>query len=188
MTTDIPRAEQRGVEENKKLSGRLPQPLDVGKNEMDIYNIMKKALIMLILGVSAVLAEKVPVEVQQLIDSAMSGKHPVMVHFNMNVPHAAYKLSDLKAGEPIHFYWFFPDSVKKLGTNAPVSSIIKPLDEWGVPLLLNGKPKILLEISKSRTNPIWHIMGYGQGQIANGCNRVSQLWPESAGYHPFLSE
>ena len=81
---------------------------------------MKKALMMLTLGigVSAVVAEHVPVEVQQLIDSAMSGKNPNMVSFNTDAPHMGLgpgtKLSDVQAGEPIHLYWFDTDSIRKL--------------------------------------------------------------------------
>jgi hypothetical protein len=67
---------------------------------------MKKAMMMMVGGVSTAMAEQVPVEVQQAIDNAMSGKDPQLVSFCVDHARSGYKLSDVKTGEPIHLYGF----------------------------------------------------------------------------------
>ena len=133
---------------------------------------------MLGVGVSVVAAEKVPVEVQRVIDSAMAGKYPIMLD-------AGFKLSDLTAGEPAHLYGFNRDSIEKLGENAPVSSVIKPLNGWVVPLLLHGKSKLLFLINLNQEGK-WHVGGIGFDRYAKNWEKICQIWLESAGYHPIF--
>jgi hypothetical protein len=142
--------------------------------------MMIKILVMLILGVSAVLAEQVPVEVQQVINDIMSGKG------NYFTPPNYIKLSAITAGEPIHCSWFVGDSLIKLGEGAPVSSVIKPLDLWAVPLLNKDVTKVLMIIAKPPRDPKWQVLGYGHGSVGRSWEKIRQIWPESAGYHPVL--
>lgn len=144
-----------------------------------------KLMLMLGVGVSAVAAEQVPVEVQQVIDSAMAGKIPIMADFNSSYAQFGYKLSEMQAGEPIHLYQFNYDLIKNTDVNAPVSSVIRPINEWAVPLLLHGKSQILLEIIKNTNKGgKWHVMGYGMSGYAERWEKICQIWPESKGYHP----
>ncbi len=152
---------------------------------------MKKIMIFLMLwAVSAVMAEQVPVEVQRVIDSAMAGKIPIMNEISADPVHigldSGTKLSDLQAGQPIHLYGFNNDSLAKLDENAPVSSIIKPLDGWAVPLLLHGKSRLLFLIINTPPTKKWHVTGLGYSGYATDWEKICQIWPESAGYHPIF--
>jgi hypothetical protein len=153
-------------------------------------NIMNKMAIMVMLGVSAILAEQVPVEVQKVIDSAISGNDAAMSSFNENAKgiglDSGIKLSDLKAGEAIHLYWFIADSLDKLTEKAPITSVIKPLNEWMVPLMFQRKAKALLVVVKIPNSTNWQVGGYGHVGIAKRWEKICQIWPESKGYHPIF--
>jgi hypothetical protein len=135
------------------------------------------------------MAEQVPVEVQRVIDSAMAGKIPIMNEISADPVHigldSGTKLSDLQAGQPIHLYGFNKDSLDKLDESAPVSSIIKPLKGWAVPLILHGKFRLLFLIDLNSSEK-WHVDGFGFGGYAISWQTICKIWPESKGYHPIF--
>ena len=151
---------------------------------------MKKMVMILMLGAIAVLAEQVPVEVQQVIDNALSGKE-----FNQRVINfirecrsygfdSGSTLADIKAGTPFHLYTIDSDSLKNLTESTSVKSFIKPLNQWAVPLIQHGKPLACWLIAKTTGNPNWHIAGHGFTHWAQAWAKVSKMWPENKGYHP----
>ncbi len=152
---------------------------------------MNKILMILILIVSPAIAETVPVEVHQFIDSAMSGKvHSAgwgFIDYFLGLENGS-KLSDLKAGDPIHVYRITADSVRKISADAPVMTYAKPMDVWYVPMLLHGKHVGQLIVFKPRGDPKWQIGGYGGGGISEAWEKVCKTWPKSSGYNPIYIE
>ena len=143
---------------------------------------MKKMVMMLLLGVSAVLAEQVPEDVQLVIDNAINGKYPISKEFIQdNLP-----ASGIKAGRPFHFYWFDNDSIAKLDEKAPICSMIKPIDQWAVPLITPKNKIVLMELVKNPATGKWHVAGYGMSGYAHRWERVCKKWPDSLGYHPIF--
>jgi len=144
----------------------------------------------MILAVSAVVAEQAPVEVQRVIDNYLSGNDPFSASFNGDAVsmgfEAGTKLSDLKAGAPFLLHAFKIDSLQNIDENAPIGSLLKPLNEWAVPLLKNGKARILLVVSKNSMKPYWHVGRLGCTGFAIEWEKVCKAWPESAGYHPIF--
>jgi hypothetical protein len=152
--------------------------------------MLKILLVAITLSAFAIPAETVPPEVRKVIDTASGITNRRLVDYYAKSVKMGYGagtgLSDVKIGRAVHVQELLPDSLKKLGENAPVPSVIKPLDEWAVPLLLNGKVLAMLKVEKTVFNAAWHAGGFGPGWIARQWERVSRIWPVSAGYHPVL--
>jgi hypothetical protein len=151
---------------------------------------MKTTLLLLMLSAGAVLAEPVPPEVRQVIDTAAQVSDGRLVAFYATRVKKGFDagpvLHDVKIGRAVRVYGFVADSLRKLGEGAPLSSLLRPLNEWAVPLLLNGKVLMLLRVEKTALIPQWHAGGYGSGWTAKQWERVCRVWPEQAGYHPTL--
>jgi hypothetical protein len=131
--------------------------------------------------------EEVPPEVQKIIDETMEGQHG-LAGFEGGKAGMGFdkstQLSYLKAGRPFKVYKILKDTLEKLGEDAPVSRIAKPIDMWEVPILLNGKCVTTFGVWKTSKNPNWHP------GIFHGCykewQKVREAWPESEGYHPVI--
>lgn len=70
--------------------------------------------------------EKVPNEVEKIINEVLAGQHTLVNFENIKVGmgfDSTTKLSDLKAGKPLMIYMIRGDSLEKIGENAPVSRI-----------------------------------------------------------------
>ena len=143
---------------------------------------------MLGVGLCAIAAEQVPVEVQQVIDSAKIWKGKGMSGFYDNIRYIGFdsgtKISDIKYGEPFHFYLFTMYSYVNLDANAPISSKLKPRDEWALPLFQHSELKALIWIVRSPDRPNWQVGGYGFHGYGVVWEKACKAWPESEGYHP----
>ena len=146
--------------------------------------IMKTIIIILMLGVGlcAIAAEQVPVEVQQVIDSAKIWKGKGMSGFYDNIRYIGFdsgtKISDIKYGEPFHFYLFTMYSYVNLDANAPISSKLKPRDEWALPLFQHSELKALIWIVRSPDRPNWQVGGYGFHGYGVVWEKACKAWPE----------
>lgn len=135
---------------------------------------------------SPITQEKVPPEVQKIIDETMSGQHG-LYGFDSNKKLMGFdsstKLSDLRAGKPWKVYIISNDSLKKKDETAPISEISTFFNTWEVPVLNKGKCVTTFEVDKSSRTQQW-----GAGTFY-GCHymvweKVREAWPEPAGYHP----
>ncbi len=152
--------------------------------------MLKIPVIILALTVCAMCAETVPPGVRQVIDTASRITNRRLAdYYAKNVKRgygAGPELTDVKIGRAIHLQELSAYSLRKLGENAPVGSVMKPLDEWIVPLLLNGKVLAMLKVEKTPLNAAWHAGGFGPGWVARQWERICRVWAASAGYHPML--
>jgi len=141
---------------------------------------------------------RVPPEVQQVIDNALKGgPGSGFAGFDEDKTEFGFskstKLSDVKAGTPVRKYWLNPDSIKKLDEGVPVSALLENLtNEWLVPLSVKGKIINFCTIVKNETSKNQWIMG-GMGHdggpfLARAWQKILKNWPNSAGYYPVFIE
>lgn len=131
--------------------------------------------------------EKVPNEVEKIINEVLAGQHTLSFFESSKVGlgfDSTTKLSDLKAGKPFMIYMIRGDSLEKLGENTPVSRIAQRMRAWGVPVYVNGTCVTSFEVIMPRKYKKW-----GAG-VFDGCSDVWQklfeAWPDSEGYNPVL--
>ncbi len=145
-------------------------------------------------AISVVTAEKVPADVIKVMNNFMSGNNPHSAPFNGMATgwglDSGTKLSNLKAGDPIHMYRMFGDQLKGKDANAPVLSIAIPMDDWYIPLLLHGKCVVMLEIIKPQApfDTNWQFGACGLAGLAMQWDQVRKKWPKSSKCNPILIE
>ena len=135
--------------------------------------------------------EQVPKEVQEVINTAMRGKTPIMGELNNHLCNYGFDrgttLQDLRVGTPFHLYKIDIDALKKLGVNSAVATVIKPWDAWEVPLFKEGSnARILILVIKHLPDSLWIAGGFGWNGWAFAWDKINKEWPASAGYHPMF--
>ncbi len=164
---------------------------------------MKNVSLFVVLLAGAALAQqiskidtRVPPEVQDLIHQAINGteKTTIIGFDGIKVRmgfDSSTRISDVKAGAPIRYYWLSIDSLMKANDTTPVSSLVAALiGQYQVPLLIKGRIICFLDIVKDKTfGEKWHMRGESSGGLcAREWQKVTKTWPKSAGFNPVLVE
>ena len=139
-----------------------------------------------------IMQEKVPPEVQKIVDETMTGQHGLSGFESFKIGmgfDSSTKLADLKAGEPCQVYYIDQDSLIKMDETVPFSAIARRLDIWEVPVLINGKCVTTFEVQKTPQNLQWRagtFHGRYKGHRYDEWQNVMDAWPKSAGYNPVI--
>jgi len=125
----------------------------------------------------------VPKEVQDIIDNYFidSTQHEfndVRKTYNID---PSIKFSDLEAGIPIERYFFNIDSLTKASEDISIKNLIKPINEWFVPIQVNGKFLYCIHISFFQGR--MQLVGLGP-YLCDIMQKVRTAWPESTGINP----
>jgi hypothetical protein len=139
---------------------------------------MKWKVIFLLISITIVYAETVPIEVKTVIDETLSGKH-FFVNFDKRnfrlFGDSTIKLSDIKAGTPFQKYSIPAKDVLGITKDFSLKDLITPCDDWLVPLSAHGKFISMLYIGKIDNK----YVSYGVGGVPLGpvWEQVTRAWP-----------
>jgi hypothetical protein len=162
---------------------------------------MKKMLFVIAILTSSIFAQggskldtQVPQEVRDLIHNAINGtENSSLSDFNEWKVRMGFdsstRVSDLKAGEPIKYYWLIGDSIARATEKTPISALVVPIiGQYDVPLLVNGKIVAFLIYMKNKTSGYkWELAGKSSGgRFAKEWEKVIKKWPKSSGYNPII--
>ena len=68
-------------------------------------------------------------------------------------------------------------------TGQPVSSLLKPSDEWVYPVILDNRIRFLVQV---RYDGHDYVRGLGSRALAMAYEKILDRWPASEGFHPKL--
>ena len=91
-------------------------------------------------------------------------------------------LGDATLGDEIPVYTIAPQGRENL-MEQPVSSLLKPTDEWLYPIILQNHVRFLLQV---RFDGHDYVPGDGSRALAITYDKILAKWPVSEGFHPQL--
>jgi hypothetical protein len=142
-----------------------------------------KFLWIIVLIITAGLAEEPPPEITAVAKEELKGEH-LFFSFESGKKYWGFKpstkLSDVKVGAPVQILRINWKLLKSAADSASVSAITDTTDSWYVPLMEEGEFVTFLTVAK--TDGKWKAVGGGGTGFCCGWKKVLKCWPMSK-YH-----
>jgi len=91
-------------------------------------------------------------------------------------------LRSVRLGDPIPVYQVLQTG-RSHYTGQPVTSLLKPADEWIYPIILDNHIRFMVQV---RYDGRKYVLGHGSRGLAMIYDKILERWPASEGYHPQL--
>ncbi len=102
---------------------------------------------------------------------------------NFGFPPAA-RLDQAVLGRPFKVYTITPPALAMYREGDTVNSLLSPTGMWFFPITWNGEMRSILTVS--RVSGAWKAVAIGRSSLAGELQKVTKMWPSSAGYDPLL--